>query len=132
MSIPAAGQQVLDFLGTPLVISSLSLPQASSPATPGCSPSASSISLVANYFRLYLRAAAMNLLVRLRRFIAEPLPVSVAGDCAGDQQGGASVVALLVGDHTQQVQCLQVPRLNRQDRLVESGCLVEAPVLMML
>jgi hypothetical protein len=29
---------------------------------------------VANYFRLYLHALAMNLLVRLRRFIAEPLP----------------------------------------------------------
>jgi hypothetical protein len=29
---------------------------------------------VANYFRFYLHAAAMNLLVRLRRFIAEPLP----------------------------------------------------------
>jgi hypothetical protein len=29
---------------------------------------------VANYFRLYLHAAAMNLLVQLRRFIAEPLP----------------------------------------------------------
>jgi hypothetical protein len=29
---------------------------------------------VANYFRLYLHATAMNLLVRLRRFIAEPLP----------------------------------------------------------
>src|SRR5262249_24706289 len=29
---------------------------------------------VANYFRLYLHAAAMNLLVRLRRFIVEPLP----------------------------------------------------------
>jgi Transposase DDE domain group 1 len=29
---------------------------------------------MANYFRLYLHAAAMNLLVRLRRFIAEPLP----------------------------------------------------------
>jgi hypothetical protein len=27
-----------------------------------------------NYFRLYLHAGAMNLLVRLRRFIAEPLP----------------------------------------------------------
>src|SRR5215831_1400945 len=31
---------------------------------------------VANYFRLYLHAAAMNLLVRLRRFIAEPLPAA--------------------------------------------------------
>jgi hypothetical protein len=29
---------------------------------------------LANYFRLYLHAAAMNLLVRLRRSIAEPLP----------------------------------------------------------
>ena len=29
---------------------------------------------LANYFRLYLHALAMNLLVRLRRFIAEPLP----------------------------------------------------------
>ncbi len=29
---------------------------------------------MANYFRLYLHAAALNLLVRLRRFIAEPLP----------------------------------------------------------
>jgi hypothetical protein len=29
---------------------------------------------VANYFRLYLHAAAMNLMVRLRRFIAEQLP----------------------------------------------------------
>jgi hypothetical protein len=29
---------------------------------------------VANYFRLCLHAAAMNLLARLRRFIAEPLP----------------------------------------------------------
>jgi hypothetical protein len=36
---------------------------------------------VANYFRLYLHAAAMNLLVRLRRFIAEPLP-SLAPPCA--------------------------------------------------
>jgi hypothetical protein len=32
---------------------------------------------VANYFRLYLHAAAMNLLVRLRRFMAEPLPALV-------------------------------------------------------
>jgi hypothetical protein len=32
---------------------------------------------VANYFRLYLHAAAMNLLVRLRRRIAEPMPVQV-------------------------------------------------------
>jgi hypothetical protein len=29
---------------------------------------------VANYFRLYLHAVAMNMLVQLRRFIAGPLP----------------------------------------------------------
>jgi hypothetical protein len=34
---------------------------------------------VANCFRFYLHAAAMNLLVRLQRFIAEPLP-AVAAD----------------------------------------------------
>jgi hypothetical protein len=32
---------------------------------------------VANYFRRYLHAAAMNLRVRLRRFLAEPLPIAV-------------------------------------------------------
>src|SRR5829696_8575986 len=32
---------------------------------------------MANHFRLYLHAVAMNLLVRLRRFIAEPLPALV-------------------------------------------------------
>jgi hypothetical protein len=32
----------------------------------------------ANYFRLYLHALAMNLLVRLRRQIAEPLPVEAS------------------------------------------------------
>jgi hypothetical protein len=37
---------------------------------------------VANYFQLYLHAAAMNLLVRLRRFIGEPLPpLAPAGRC---------------------------------------------------
>jgi hypothetical protein len=35
---------------------------------------------VANYFRLYLHAAAMNLLVRLRRFIAEPVPSPASPD----------------------------------------------------
>jgi hypothetical protein len=58
--------------------------------------------------------------------------VRIAGDGAPDQQGGARKVALLVGDHTQEVQCLQVPRLSRQEYLVESGRLVEATVLMML
>ena len=34
---------------------------------------------MANYFRLYLHAAALNLLVRLRREIADP-PLAPAGD----------------------------------------------------
>jgi hypothetical protein len=44
---------------------------------------------VANYFRLYLHATAMNLLVRLRRSIAEPLPAdSVAAGMAAPSQAG--------------------------------------------
>jgi hypothetical protein len=45
---------------------------------------------VANYFRLYLHAVAMNLLARLRRFIAEPLPVETAGPATGQAGDGAS------------------------------------------
>jgi len=50
---------------------------------------------LANYFRLYLHAAAMNLLVRLRRFIAEPLPgpaplVETAASAASQAVEGAS------------------------------------------
>jgi Transposase DDE domain group 1 len=37
----------------------------------------------ANYFRLYLHTLAMNLLVRLRRQIAEPLPTAEAAPGAG-------------------------------------------------
>jgi hypothetical protein len=53
---------------------------------------------LANYFRLYLHAAAMNLLVRLRRFIAEPLPAltppAVTAAPAASQGGeGASPAA---------------------------------------
>jgi hypothetical protein len=44
---------------------------------------------VANYFRLYLHAAAMNLLVRLRRFIAEPLPSLVPPSEAASPTGQA-------------------------------------------
>jgi hypothetical protein len=51
----------------------------------------------ANYFRLYLHAAAMNLLVRLRRFIAEPLPAPAppveAGAPAASQAGEAALPA---------------------------------------
>src|SRR6516164_6118640 len=42
---------------------------------------------VANYFRLYLHAAAMNLLVRLRRSVAEPLPAVAPRTEAAPQTG---------------------------------------------
>jgi hypothetical protein len=52
---------------------------------------------VANYFRLYLHAAAMNLLVRLWRFIAEPMPaLTPAAEMAhapANQPGDAAVAA---------------------------------------
>src|SRR5262249_15670806 len=50
---------------------------------------------VANYFRLYLHAAAMNLLVRLRRFIAEPLPASAphAETAQATSQPGEAVLS---------------------------------------
>jgi hypothetical protein len=50
----------------------------------------------ANYFRLYLHAAAMNLLVRLRRFIAGPLPApapQVEAAQATSQPGEAALPA---------------------------------------
>jgi Transposase DDE domain group 1 len=55
---------------------------------------------VANYFRLYLHAAAMNLLARLRRFIAEPLPAlltSQPGQAAGPADEPCVAVEALTG-----------------------------------
>jgi hypothetical protein len=63
---------------------------------------------VANYFRLYLHAAAMDLLVRLRRFIAEPLPAlapwtgtvsptSQPGEAAGPAEEPCVPVEALTG-----------------------------------
>jgi hypothetical protein len=54
---------------------------------------------VANYFRLYLHAAAMNLLVRLRRFIAEPLPV-LAPATATDAPAGPAGEPVAPADET--------------------------------
>ena len=73
MSVPHAWPQVLDFFGTPLVLE----PSPGQLTSDECDLAMDRLSdhrFVANYFRLYLHAAAMNLLVRLRRFIAEPLP----------------------------------------------------------
>jgi hypothetical protein len=49
----------------------------------------------ANYFRLYLHAAAMNLLVRMRRFIAEPWRAPPQPEMAppGSQSGPAALPA---------------------------------------
>jgi len=50
---------------------------------------------VANYFRLYLHAAAMNLLARMRRFIAEPWPAPPRPEMPppGSQPGPAALQA---------------------------------------
>jgi Transposase DDE domain group 1 len=50
----------------------------------------------ANLFRLYLHALAMNLLVRLRRLIAEPLPAEPAGE-SGASIGSAVPAAAQTG-----------------------------------
>jgi hypothetical protein len=76
MSIPAAWPPVLDSFGTPLVLG---------PSPGQLSRDAGHLPVrqfdqridnrfVANYFRLCSHAAAVNLLVRLRRFTADPLP----------------------------------------------------------
>jgi hypothetical protein len=43
----------------------------------------------ANYFRLYLHALAMNLLVRLRRVVADPPSTAAASTLAGNASGCA-------------------------------------------
>jgi hypothetical protein len=47
----------------------------------------------ANLFRLYLHALAMNLLVRLRRLIAEPLPAELAAGSAASVGGAVPAAA---------------------------------------
>ena len=66
---------------------------------------------VANYFRLYLHAAAMNLLIRLRRFIAETLPTAAppADTAPPINQPGA---AALPADTT----CVPVEALTGAER----------------
>jgi hypothetical protein len=52
---------------------------------------------VANYFRLYLHAAAMNLLVRLRQFVAEPMraltPTAVIAQALDNQPDVTAIAA---------------------------------------
>jgi hypothetical protein len=56
----------------------------------------------ANYFRLYLHALAMNLLVRLRRQVAEPWPAAAIAEPAGP-------VAAPTGDEAAAGHALPVP-----------------------
>jgi hypothetical protein len=81
---------------------------------------------LANSFRLYLHAAAMNLLVRLRQFIAEPLPdlapqaetispTSQAGEIAPRLDVSGVPVEALVGAARQR----HFRRRRQRDRLGE-------------
>jgi hypothetical protein len=73
---------------------------------------------VANYFRLYLHAAAMNLLVRLRRFVAEPLPVPVppAGTAAPPTSPAGESPSLAAGECVP-AEALTGPERQRHFRL---------------
>jgi hypothetical protein len=73
---------------------------------------------VANYFRLYLHAAAMNLLVRLRRFIAEPLPASVPpAETAAPATGQAGESPSLAAGEVVPAEALTGPERQRHFRL---------------
>ena len=66
---------------------------------------------VANYFRLYLHAVAMNLLVRLRRFVAEPLP-ALAPLTEKDLPAGQAGETVASADET----CVPVEALTGAER----------------
>jgi len=73
---------------------------------------------VANYFRLYLHAAAMNLLVRLRRFIAEPLPVPVhPAETAAPATSQAGESTSLAAGEVVPAEALTGPERQRHFRL---------------
>ena len=66
---------------------------------------------VANYCRLYLHAVAMNLLVRLRRFIAEPLPTPLRPADTSPPTNQRGEAALLP-----EVTCVPVEALTGPER----------------
>jgi hypothetical protein len=77
-----------------------------------------SLDFVANYFRLYLHAAAMNLLVRLRRFIAVPLPTLASpADTAAPATSVAAGDAFLVSGAGVPAEALTGPARQRHFRL---------------
>ena len=63
---------------------------------------------VANYFRLMLHAAALNLLIRLRRVVADPPTLTTSEDRSGD--------AVPVADPTVPVEALQGAERQRYHR----------------
>jgi hypothetical protein len=63
---------------------------------------------MANYFRLMLHAAALNLLIRLRRVVADPPPLTTADDRSGD--------AVPVADPTLPVESLAGEERRRYHR----------------
>jgi hypothetical protein len=72
---------------------------------------------VANYFRLYLHAAAMNLLVRLRRFIAEPLPAVAPSTETAPPTGQPGEAALPAAETHVSVETLTGAARQRHFRL---------------
>jgi hypothetical protein len=72
---------------------------------------------VANYFRLYLHAAAMNLLVRLRRFIADPLPAVAADTETAALTSQSGEAALPVAERCGPVEALTGTARQRHFRL---------------
>ena len=71
----------------------------------------------ANYFRLYLHAAAMNLLVRLRRFIAEPLPALAVPAETAPPSGQPTEVAPAAAEPCLPVEALTGAARQRHFRL---------------
>jgi hypothetical protein len=72
---------------------------------------------VANSFRLYLHAAARNLLVRLRRFVAEPLPVPASPPDTASPTSPPCEAALPAGAGCLPVGALTGPERQRHFRL---------------
>jgi hypothetical protein len=76
---------------------------------------------VANSFRLYLHAAAMNLLVRLRRFIAEPLPALAPSTETAPPTGPAAETVAPADESCVPVKALTGAARQRHFRLRRQG-----------
>lgn len=99
MSIQTAWQATFDFWGRLPIIVEPSKAQLTSDA--GLLPLRQFDERMANFFRLYLHAAANNLLVRLRRVFADPPPPPAPG--------GVCYLAVM-GEHRFQARLLKGSR----------------------